>query len=51
MQFLQIDAVAILVLAGLIIFLLSSAIKILREYERGVVFTLGRYTRTYRRRT
>jgi len=45
MQFLQIDAVAILVLAGLIIFLLSSAIKILREYERGVVFTLGRYTR------
>jgi regulator of protease activity HflC (stomatin/prohibitin superfamily) len=45
MEFLQIDAVAILVLAGLIIFLLSSAIKILREYERGVVFTLGRYTR------
>jgi len=45
MQFLQIDAVAILVLAGLVIFLLSSAIKILREYERGVVFTLGRYTR------
>ncbi len=26
--------------------LLSSAIKILREYERGVVFTLGRYTGT-----
>ncbi len=45
MEFLQIDAVAILVLAGLIIFLLSSAIRILREYERGVVFTLGRYTR------
>jgi len=45
MQFLQIDAIAILVLAGLIIFVLSSAIKILREYERGVVFTLGRYTR------
>jgi regulator of protease activity HflC (stomatin/prohibitin superfamily) len=45
MQFLQVDAIAILVLAGLIIFVLSSAIKILREYERGVVFTLGRYTR------
>jgi regulator of protease activity HflC (stomatin/prohibitin superfamily) len=26
--------------------LLSSAIRILREYERGVVFTLGRYTGT-----
>ncbi len=45
MEFLQIDAVAILVLAGLILFVLSSAIKVLREYERGVVFTLGRYTR------
>jgi regulator of protease activity HflC (stomatin/prohibitin superfamily) len=45
MQFLQFDAVAILVLAGLVVFLLSSAIRILREYERGVVFTLGRYTR------
>lgn len=30
----------------LILFLLVSAIKILREYERGVIFTLGRYTRT-----
>jgi regulator of protease activity HflC (stomatin/prohibitin superfamily) len=28
------------------LFLLSSTIRILREYERGVVFTLGRYTRT-----
>lgn len=45
MEFLEVDAIAILVLAGLIIFLLSSAIRILREYERGVVFTLGRYTR------
>ncbi len=45
MQFLQFDALAILVLAGLVVFILSSAIKILREYERGVVFTLGRYTR------
>ena len=28
-----------------VIIFLSSAIRILREYERGVVFTLGRYTR------
>jgi regulator of protease activity HflC (stomatin/prohibitin superfamily) len=34
---------AILVLAVLV---LSRAIRILREYERGVVFTLGRYTGT-----
>ncbi|MEX1152689.1 slipin family protein [Parvibaculum sp.] len=29
----------------LLVGILSSAIKILREYERGVVFTLGRFTR------
>ncbi|MHA6288530.1 slipin family protein [Maricaulis sp. CAU 1757] len=34
--------VAIIILASL----LSAAIKILREYERAVVFTLGRYTGT-----
>jgi regulator of protease activity HflC (stomatin/prohibitin superfamily) len=28
----------------LVLFILSSAIKILREYERAVVFTLGRFT-------
>jgi regulator of protease activity HflC (stomatin/prohibitin superfamily) len=32
------------VLAVLLLALLASAIKILREYERGVVFTLGRFT-------
>ncbi len=32
------------VLAALLLAFLSSAIRILREYERGVVFTLGRYT-------
>lgn len=32
--------------AILLIFLLISAIRILNEYERGVVFTLGRYTAT-----
>lgn len=31
---------------GLIIFLLFSTIKVLREYERAVVFTLGRFTST-----
>ncbi len=30
----------------LILFVLASSIKILREYERGVIFTLGRYTHT-----
>lgn len=32
--------------ALLLIFLVISAIRILNEYERGVVFTLGRYTAT-----
>jgi regulator of protease activity HflC (stomatin/prohibitin superfamily) len=32
------------VLILLLIFVIASAIKILREYERGVVFTLGRFT-------
>jgi regulator of protease activity HflC (stomatin/prohibitin superfamily) len=30
----------------LVLFVLASAVKVLREYERGVIFTLGRYTRT-----
>jgi regulator of protease activity HflC (stomatin/prohibitin superfamily) len=33
----------LLVLVVLVIFLLVAAIRILREYERGVVFTLGRF--------
>ncbi|MEQ8800202.1 MAG: slipin family protein [Salinisphaeraceae bacterium] len=33
-----------IILAALILFILFSAIKILPEYERGVVFTLGRFT-------
>ncbi len=36
--------IAFIVLAVFIVMLLASAIKILKEYERGVVFTLGRYT-------
>lgn len=34
------------VIGALLIALLAAAIKILREYERAVVFTLGRYTGT-----
>jgi len=33
-------------LAGLLIYFLSAAFKILREYERAVIYTLGRYTST-----
>ncbi len=36
-------SVVVLVLA-LVIAFLASAIRVLREYERGVIFTLGRYT-------
>jgi regulator of protease activity HflC (stomatin/prohibitin superfamily) len=39
-----IDLIAYLVLALMVIAFLSSAIRILREYERGVIFTLGRFT-------
>ena len=34
------------VIVVLVLMILSQAIRILREYERGVVFTLGRYTGT-----
>jgi regulator of protease activity HflC (stomatin/prohibitin superfamily) len=40
----MISAVAIIVIAVLVF--LYASIRILREYERGVVFTLGRYTGT-----
>jgi regulator of protease activity HflC (stomatin/prohibitin superfamily) len=39
-------AVGILFLIIVLFFILSSAIKILMEYERGVIFRLGRYSRT-----
>ena len=39
-----IDAVSYVVLLIIIAVILSSAIRILREYQRGVVFTLGRFT-------
>jgi regulator of protease activity HflC (stomatin/prohibitin superfamily) len=38
--------IAIAVIAALVLLFLYSSIRILREYERGVVFTLGRYTGT-----
>jgi regulator of protease activity HflC (stomatin/prohibitin superfamily) len=40
----MLDYVVYLVLAVIVILFLSSAIRVLREYERGVVFTLGRFT-------
>jgi regulator of protease activity HflC (stomatin/prohibitin superfamily) len=39
-------AIGILFLILVLFFILTSAIKILMEYERGVIFRLGRYTRT-----
>ena len=36
----------LIVPAVVILFLLVSALRILNEYERGVIFTLGRYTGT-----
>jgi len=39
-------AVTITVIVILVVGILFSAVKILREYERAVVFTLGRYTGT-----
>jgi regulator of protease activity HflC (stomatin/prohibitin superfamily) len=39
-------SIALLVIAALVLLFLYSSIRILREYERGVVFTLGRYTGT-----
>jgi regulator of protease activity HflC (stomatin/prohibitin superfamily) len=35
--------IAVAVLLALVVLLFASAIRILREYERGVVFTLGRF--------
>jgi regulator of protease activity HflC (stomatin/prohibitin superfamily) len=40
------DLIFYVVLLVILLAILGSAIKILREYERGVVFTLGRYTGT-----
>src|SRR6476661_3590070 len=40
-------AAAVIAVIGIfVVIILFSAVRILREYERGVVFTLGRYTGT-----
>src|SRR4029453_12027248 len=39
-------AATVAVIAILVVIILYLAVRILREYERGVVFTLGRYTGT-----
>lgn len=41
---LYLDLATWIALALIILFVLAQAIKILREYERGVIFTLGRFT-------
>jgi regulator of protease activity HflC (stomatin/prohibitin superfamily) len=40
----MLDYLAYLVLAVIVILFFTSAIRILREYQRGVIFTLGRFT-------
>ena len=40
----MLDYLTYLLIAVLIVMFLASAIRILREYERGIVFTLGRFT-------
>jgi regulator of protease activity HflC (stomatin/prohibitin superfamily) len=42
----MISATAFIVIAIIVVMFFYSAVRILREYERGVVFTLGRYTGT-----
>jgi regulator of protease activity HflC (stomatin/prohibitin superfamily) len=44
MPFLDVDILAYILLALLVLGFVASAIRILREYERGVVFTLGRFS-------
>jgi regulator of protease activity HflC (stomatin/prohibitin superfamily) len=43
MSFSIVSALIFMALVVIVIFLLTSAVKILREYERAVVFTLGRF--------
>jgi regulator of protease activity HflC (stomatin/prohibitin superfamily) len=45
-MFVDINSAFMIVLAIIAVYVLSQAIFIFREYERGVVFTLGRYTST-----
>jgi regulator of protease activity HflC (stomatin/prohibitin superfamily) len=40
----MLDYLAFLLIAIIVVLFLSAAIRILREYERGIVFTLGRFS-------
>jgi regulator of protease activity HflC (stomatin/prohibitin superfamily) len=40
----NVDLIVYLIIAAVVVGIIASIIRILREYERGVVFTLGRYT-------
>ncbi|MGH7312581.1 MAG: slipin family protein, partial [Candidatus Rokuibacteriota bacterium] len=40
-----VDSLLLIVLVGAIVFIFGSAVRILREYERGVIFRLGRSAR------
>src|SRR5215207_2976740 len=44
MPFIDATSLAYVVLAVLVLALLATAIKIMREYERAVLFTLGRFS-------
>jgi regulator of protease activity HflC (stomatin/prohibitin superfamily) len=44
MPFIDADLLAFILIAVLVLGFLASAIRILREYERGVIFTLGRFS-------
>jgi regulator of protease activity HflC (stomatin/prohibitin superfamily) len=41
----NVDSLLLVVLAGLVLFVLGSFVRVLREYERGVIFRLGRTAR------
>jgi regulator of protease activity HflC (stomatin/prohibitin superfamily) len=38
------NLITLISIAVIVVMVLASAIRILREYERGVIFTLGRFT-------
>jgi regulator of protease activity HflC (stomatin/prohibitin superfamily) len=40
----MISYIPYLILAGALVLFVAAAIRVLREYERGIVFTLGRFT-------
>ncbi len=44
MPFIDVNVIAFALIAILVLGIVASAIRVLREYERGVVFTLGRFS-------